>query len=43
VQAILYEAKVEKMTDFTLGTHPITTKGTTQVGDGAKRRSAVDV
>jgi hypothetical protein len=24
--------------DFTLGTHPITTKGTTEVGGGAKRR-----
>ena len=29
--------------DFILGTHPITTKGTTQVEGGAKRRSACDV
>jgi hypothetical protein len=29
--------------DFILGTHPITTKGTTQVEGGAKRRSAFDV
>jgi hypothetical protein len=29
--------------DFILGTHPITTKGTTQLGGGAKRQSAFDV
>jgi hypothetical protein len=28
--------------DFTLGTHLITTKGTTELG-GAKRRSAIDL
>src|SRR3990172_9588737 len=32
------EAKVLQLSDFTLGTHPISTKGTTQVS-GAKRRS----
>jgi hypothetical protein len=31
------------MFDFILGTHPITTKGTTQLGGGAERRSAFDV
>jgi hypothetical protein len=29
--------------DFILGTHPITTKGSTRVEGGAKRRSAFDV
>lgn len=32
-----------ELLDFILGTHPITTKGTTQVEGGAKRRSAFDV
>jgi RNA polymerase sigma-70 factor (ECF subfamily) len=32
-----------KLLDFILGTHPITTKGTTQVEGGAQRRSAFDV
>ena len=31
------------VTDFILGTHPVTTKGTTQVEGGAQRRSEFDV
>ena len=34
---------VANVLDFILGTHPITTKGTTQLGGGAKRRSEFDV
>jgi hypothetical protein len=37
------EKDKERVLDFILGTHPITTKGTTQVEGGAKRRSEFDV
>jgi hypothetical protein len=37
---VKYQAHVWRVFDFTLGTHPIRRKGTSELG-GAKRRSAL--
>ena len=38
-EVVRYQTEGTRVSDFTLGTHPISTKGTSEIG-GAKRRSA---
>jgi hypothetical protein len=42
VETCLLQGNETTVFDFTLGTHPITRKGTSELG-GAKRRSALGV